>query len=193
MQRRFLAAFARAAGIPARPGFADLKNHLGSEKLIAQLGSGTFRFHGFVEFWMHYTWVKANPAFNIEMCDRFGVHPREFDGYHYTMLRGSFFDGQRHMECIGQREATQAVCFMSGSFPLKRCTARATKGRRKGSRTSSSTFRKLPPDRFRCFLFGICDAARGGNWLVIQTLVRRGVFHGLSVKNFSAGVPHGVS
>ena len=98
-----LAALARAVGIPARLGFADVKNHLASEKLIAQLGSGTFIFHGFVEFWMHDTWVKATPAFNIEMCERFGVHPLEFDGYHDTLFHEFSVDGQRHMEYIGQR------------------------------------------------------------------------------------------
>ena len=101
MKRRFLAALARAAGIPARPGFADVKSHLAIEKLITQLGSGTFIFHGFVEFWLHDSWVKSSTAFNIEMCDRFGVHPLEFDGYHDTLFNEFFFDGQRHMECIG--------------------------------------------------------------------------------------------
>ena len=98
-----LTALTRAAGIPARLGFADVKNHLASEKLLAQLGSGTFIFHGFVEFWMHNTWVKATPAFNIEMCERFGVHPLEFDGYHDTLFHEFSVDGQRHMEYIGQR------------------------------------------------------------------------------------------
>ena len=95
MQRRFLAPLACAAGIPAQLGFADVKNHLAIEKLIAQLGSGTFIFHGFVEFWVHDSWVKANPAFNFEMCDRFGVHPRQFHGYHDTLFHELFFDGQR--------------------------------------------------------------------------------------------------
>lgn len=98
-----LAAFARAAGIPTRLGFADVKNHLASEKLLAQLGSGTFIFHGFVELWLHNTWVKATPAFNIEMCERFGVHPLEFDGYQDTLFHEFSVDGQRHMEYIAQR------------------------------------------------------------------------------------------
>ncbi len=126
MKRRFLVALSRAASIPARPGFADVTNHLAIEKLIAQLGSGTFISEGFVEFWMHDSWVKANPAFNFEMCDRFGVHPLEFDGYHDTLFNEFFFDGQRHMECIGQREATPTFFLMRSSLPLRRCTARAT-------------------------------------------------------------------
>ncbi len=98
-----LAALSRAAGIPARLGFADVRNHLASEKLLAQLGSGLFIFHGFVEFWLHDKWVKATPAFNIEMCERFGVHPLEFDGYHDTLFHEFSVDGQRHMEYVGAR------------------------------------------------------------------------------------------
>lgn len=98
-----LTAVSRAVGIPARLGFADVKNHLASEKLLTQLGSGTFIYHGFVEFWLHDTWVKATPAFNIEMCERFGVHPLEFDGYHDTLFHEFSVDGQLHMEYIGAR------------------------------------------------------------------------------------------
>lgn len=98
-----LAAVSRAVGIPARLGFADVKNHLASEKLLTQLGSGTFIYHGFVEFWLHDTWVKATPAFNIEMCERFGVHPLEFDGYHDTLFHEFSVDGQLHMEYVGVR------------------------------------------------------------------------------------------
>ena len=98
-----LAAVSRAAGIPVRLGFADVKNHLASEKLLAQLGSGTFIYHGFVEFWLHDTWVKATPAFNIEMCERFGVRPLDFDGYRDTLFHEFSMDGQRHMEYIATR------------------------------------------------------------------------------------------
>ncbi|TAN20717.1 MAG: transglutaminase family protein [Actinomycetota bacterium] len=98
-----LTALSRAAGIPARLGFADVRNHLASEKLLTQLGSGLFIFHGFTEFWLHGTWVKATPAFNIEMCERFGVHPLEFDGYHDTLFHEFSVDGQRHMEYVGAR------------------------------------------------------------------------------------------
>ena len=36
-----------------------------------------FVFHGFTEFWLAgRRWVKATPAFNIELCERFGVAGR---------------------------------------------------------------------------------------------------------------------
>ena len=43
-----LAAVGRAAGIPTRLGFADVRNHLTSPRLITLMQSEIFRFHGFV-------------------------------------------------------------------------------------------------------------------------------------------------
>jgi len=69
------AACLRAVGIPARPGFADVKNHLSTEKLTRLMGTDIFAWHGYVSLRLDGKWVKATPAFNIEMCRRFGVPP----------------------------------------------------------------------------------------------------------------------
>jgi transglutaminase-like putative cysteine protease len=98
-----LTALARAVGIPARLGFADVRNHLASEKLLAQLGTDLFIFHGFTELWLGGNWVKTTPAFNIELCLRFGVRPLEFDGRHDSLFHEYSVDGQRHMEYVGSR------------------------------------------------------------------------------------------
>jgi transglutaminase-like putative cysteine protease len=98
-----LTALARAVGIPARLGFADVRNHLASKKLLAQLGSDLFIFHGFTELWLAGRWVKATPAFNIELCRRFGVRPLEFDGRHDSLFHEYSVDGQRNMEYVGSR------------------------------------------------------------------------------------------
>ena len=98
-----LAALARAAGIPARLGFADVRNHLASEKLLARLGTDLFAFHGFTEFWLAGRWVKATPAFNIELCERFGVRPLEFDGRSDALFHEYSADGRRHMEYVADR------------------------------------------------------------------------------------------
>ena len=42
-----LTAAARNRGIPARLGFADVKNHLTSEKLRASMGTDVFAWHGY--------------------------------------------------------------------------------------------------------------------------------------------------
>ncbi len=98
-----LTALARAAGIPARLGFADVRNHLSSGKLLARLGTDLFVFHGFTEFWLGGRWVKATPAFNIELCERFGVKPLEFDGRSDALFHEFSADGRRHMEYVADR------------------------------------------------------------------------------------------
>lgn len=98
-----LTALARAAGVPARLGFADVRNHLASQKLLAWLGTDLFVFHGFTEFWLAGRWVKATPAFNIELCERFGVRPLEFDGRGDAVFHEYSVGGQRHMEYVAAR------------------------------------------------------------------------------------------
>jgi len=53
--------------------------------------------------WLGDSWVKATPAFNIELCERFGVKPLDFDGYHDAMLHPYSVDGRLHMEYVAQR------------------------------------------------------------------------------------------
>lgn len=103
-----LTAGARAVGVPSRVGFADVKNHLTSEKLKARMTSDVFAFHGYTTFLLpgsdgELAWVKATPAFNIEMCTRFGVKPLEFDGLSDTLYHEFDVEGRRHMEYVKER------------------------------------------------------------------------------------------
>ncbi len=98
-----LAAAARALGIPARLGFADVRNHLASEKLLARMQTDLFVFHGYTELHLDGTWRKATPAFNRELCDRFGVLPLEFDGASDALLHPFDASGRRHMEYVRDR------------------------------------------------------------------------------------------
>ncbi len=75
-----LCTLGRACGIPSRLGYAAVKNHIASPKLIEWMGNDLFDWHGFVEFYLEEKWVKATPAFNIELCEKFGVAPLEFNG-----------------------------------------------------------------------------------------------------------------
>src|SRR5207253_6736755 len=99
-----LCAAARAAGLTARLGFADVRNHLNSEKLRERMrGSDLFIWHGYVEFLLDGRWVKVTPAFNIELCERFGVLPLEFDGEHDALFHPYTADGREHMEYVRER------------------------------------------------------------------------------------------
>ncbi len=44
-----LAAVCRAAGIPARVGYADVRNHLSTERLRQNMGSDLFVWHGYTD------------------------------------------------------------------------------------------------------------------------------------------------
>jgi transglutaminase-like putative cysteine protease len=107
-----LAAAARAVGIPARLGFADVRNHLNTEKLRERLGgTDLFLWHGYTEFLLDGRWVKVTSAFNIELCERFGVLPLEFDGEHHAMLHPYTADGRDHMEYVRERGSFDELPF----------------------------------------------------------------------------------
>jgi transglutaminase-like putative cysteine protease len=95
-----LAAAARAAGIPARVGYADVRNHLSTERMRQTMKTDLFVWHGYTELWLDDAWVKATPAFNIELCDRFGLLPLEFDGRVDSLYHPFDKAGQRHMEYV---------------------------------------------------------------------------------------------
>lgn len=98
-----LAATARAVGIPARLGFADVRNHLQSPRLAERMGTDVFHWHGYALLWIGGRWLKASPAFNAELCARFGTAPLDFDGTHDALLHEFTGDGERHMEYILER------------------------------------------------------------------------------------------
>ncbi len=98
-----LAACCRAEGIPARLGFADVRNHLATERLRKLMGSDLFLWHGYVSLLLDGRWVKATPAFNIEMCRRFDVLPLEFDGTADSLMQPYDARSRRHMEYVRDR------------------------------------------------------------------------------------------
>lgn len=111
-----LTAAARRSGIPARLGFADVRNHLTSEKLSARMGTDLFAWHGYSELLLGDRWFKLSTAFNIELCARFGTKALNFDGTADALMHPFDEAGNRHMEYVNQR----------GSFddlPLERILA----------------------------------------------------------------------
>jgi transglutaminase-like putative cysteine protease len=98
-----LTASARSLGIPARLGFSDVRNHLQSPKLAQRMGTDVFVFHGYSELYVHGAWRKATPAFNAELCERFGVSPLTFDGSADALLHPFAADGSAYMEYIRDR------------------------------------------------------------------------------------------
>lgn len=98
-----LAAAARVQGIPARLGFADVRNHLTTKRLRRSMGTDVFVFHGYAELLIGDRWVKATPAFNKALCHRFGVETLEFDGVHDSVFQPFDGQGNQYMEYILDR------------------------------------------------------------------------------------------
>lgn len=98
-----MAAVARAAGIPARLGFADVRNHMSTEKLRRTMGTDVFVWHGYTELWIDGAWRKATPAFNLSLCEKFGLLPLDFDGVNDSLYHPFDKAGQKHMEYVNER------------------------------------------------------------------------------------------
>lgn len=98
-----LAACCRALGIPARLGYADVLNHLSTEKLRQRMKTNVFYWHGYTALYLDDRWVKATPAFNIELCEKFGLKPLEFNGRDDSIYHAFDQAGNRHMEYLHDR------------------------------------------------------------------------------------------
>ena len=98
-----LAACARALGIPARPGFADVRNHLTSPRFYEKVKTDTFLWHSYAELHLSGRWVKATPAFDRALCERLGLKTLEFDGETDSLLQPFDQSGRQHMEYLKQR------------------------------------------------------------------------------------------
>ncbi|HSV71983.1 MAG TPA: transglutaminase family protein [Methylibium sp.] len=98
-----LAAACRARGVPARVGYADVRNHLSTERLRAMIGTDDYVWHGYTSIFLAGRWRKATPAFNRGLCDKLGLAPLEFDGRSDSLYQEYDGQGRRHLEYVRQR------------------------------------------------------------------------------------------
>jgi hypothetical protein len=98
-----LTAACRAVGIPAGLGFADVRNHLQSEKLRATMGTDLFAWHGYSVILVDGAWRKVSSAFNRDLCERFGTRVLEWDGTGDSLMHPFDESGNRHMEYVSDR------------------------------------------------------------------------------------------
>jgi len=104
-----LAAACRAIGIPARVGFADVRNHLSTARMREVMQTDVFYWHGYAVLLLDGAWRKATPAFNRELCERFDLLPLEFDGRGDSLYHPFDRQGHRHMEYLADRGAFDDV------------------------------------------------------------------------------------
>jgi len=98
-----LAAACRALGVPAKVGYADVRNHLSTERMRQTMKTDIFYWHGYTSIHLDGQWLKATPAFNIELCRRFALQPLEFDGTADSIYHPYDLSGNRHMEYLQLR------------------------------------------------------------------------------------------
>jgi transglutaminase-like putative cysteine protease len=113
-----MAALCRAAGIPARVGYADVRNHMTTRRLSELMGSDVFYYHGYTEVWLDGRWVKATPAFNRELTEKFGLKPLDWDGVADSIYHPFDLSGRRHMEYLAYRGVFADIPFeeIHGAF-----------------------------------------------------------------------------
>jgi transglutaminase-like putative cysteine protease len=100
-----LAACCRVIGVPARVGYADVRNHLSSPRLTEYMGTDVYVWHSYTDILLDGTWVKATPAFNSELCRRLGIEPLEFDGRSDSLLHPYDRTGRLYMQYLKDRGA----------------------------------------------------------------------------------------
>jgi transglutaminase-like putative cysteine protease len=98
-----LAACCRVMEIPARLGFADVRNHLTTQRMRELMKTDVFFWHGYTSIFLNGTWVKATPAFNIGLCERFRLRPLDFDGKSDSIYHPFDLEGKKHMEYLAYR------------------------------------------------------------------------------------------
>jgi hypothetical protein len=85
-------------------GFADVRNHLATKQLLDFLGTDLFVYHGFSELYLDGEWIKATPAFNIELCRRHNVDPLEFNGREDSLFHPYNDEKKRYMEYVAYHD-----------------------------------------------------------------------------------------
>jgi transglutaminase-like putative cysteine protease len=110
------AAAARVIGVPARMGFANVRNHIGTARLEAVLQTNVLVFHGFAEVYVNGRWIKSTPVFNKELCERLNVAPLEFSAEGDAIFQEYDRQGGKFMEYLhdyGRFEDIPYEFFMS--------------------------------------------------------------------------------
>jgi transglutaminase-like putative cysteine protease len=106
-----LAACCRAVGIPARVGYADVRNHLTSRRMYEHIKTDVFVWHSYADIQLDGNWVKTTPAFDLALCNRVGINPLEFDGRSDSLFQPFDRSGRRHMEYLVDRGTFADVPF----------------------------------------------------------------------------------
>lgn len=104
-----LCALARALGIPARLGFADIANHILPPDMLRMLGGNVLHYHCFAEWWVGGGWYKATPSFDRQLSQERGWRLVEFTPGQDLLLPATDLAGNRHVEYLRYHGWRQGV------------------------------------------------------------------------------------
>src|SRR5215469_8910422 len=114
-----LAAACRAIRIPARVGYADVRNHMTSPRLYALIKTDVFIWHSYADIRLAGRWIKSTPAFDRALCERVGIAPLDFDGQSDSLFHPFDRAGRRHMEYLADRGTFADVPFETMQIDLR--------------------------------------------------------------------------
>lgn len=95
-----LATLARAAGIPARLAFVDIRNHRASPHLVEMLGTNLFVYHSYPVLFLADRWVSVAPTFDQDTCAEHQFPLVCFDGRQDALLPPMDPQGRRFVEYV---------------------------------------------------------------------------------------------
>jgi transglutaminase-like putative cysteine protease len=98
-----LVALARAADIPARLRFAEIRIHHTAKSIAEKRGTNVFSYHGLADLYIDGHWIKATPTYDLGYCSKVGIAPVEFDGKSDALLPLFTLDGRLNIEYIQDR------------------------------------------------------------------------------------------
>ncbi len=91
------AAFMRVIEVTSRLCFANVRNHLATEKVENYLKTDLMVFHGYVEIFLNKKWIKLTPVFDKGLCNKLDVALLEFDGFNDCIFQESDKEGKPFM------------------------------------------------------------------------------------------------
>jgi transglutaminase-like putative cysteine protease len=92
-----LVGLARAAGIPARLIFADIRILRFEGPLKEMMATDVFTYHGYVEMFVRDKWLRVTPSFELALCERLGLKPVVFDGTADAIFHKHDLAGRPHV------------------------------------------------------------------------------------------------
>lgn len=98
-----LVTLARAAAIPARLVFADMRNHRAPAHLVEILGGNLFTWHSYGRLQVDGRWLDATPAFDRALCEEHDLPLVTFDGHASAIFPATDHAGRRYAEYVTQR------------------------------------------------------------------------------------------